>query len=182
MMRAKKSTQVAIGGMASALFLLLMFMTGMIPFATFALPALAGIVLIAVVVEMGRSTALLVYAAVSLLSLFMCPDKEAAMMFIGFFGFYPILKGLLDQIRLRPLRMAAKFCVFNAAIVASYWIIINLFGLTEILEEMGAFGSATLFVTWLMGNAVFVAFDIALGRICWAYEHVLRYRFFRKTR
>lgn len=181
-MKAKKSTQVAIGGMASALCLLLMFMTGMIPFATFALPAMAGIVLIAVVVEMGRSTAMMVYAAVSLLSLFMCPDKEAAMIFIGFFGFYPVIKGLLDRIRPKLLRMICKFATFNGAIVVSYWVIINLFGLDDIMEEMGAFGDMTLLLTWLMGCAVFVMFDIALGRLTWAYTHVLRYRFFRKVR
>ena len=86
-MKIRKSTQVAVGGLSSALCLLLMFMTGMIPFATFALPSLAGILLIVVVVENGIQTATLVYAAVSILSLFMCPDKEAAMMFICFFGF-----------------------------------------------------------------------------------------------
>lgn len=181
-MKARKSTQVAIGGMASALCLLLMFMTGMIPFATFALPAMAGIVLIAVLVEMGRPTAALVYTAVSLLSLFMCPDKEAAMMFIGFFGFYPVVKDLLDRIKPKLLRCIVKFAVFNAAIIASYWVIINLFGLDDIMEEMGAFGSLTLLVTWLMGCAVFVVFDVALGRISWAYKNVLRYRFFKKMR
>ncbi len=181
-MKIKKSSQVAVGGMASALCMLLMFMTGMIPFATFALPALAGIVLIVVVVEMGRSTAAMVYGAVSLLSLFMCPDKEAAMMFIGFFGFYPIVKGLLDRIRFRPLRAISKFAVFNAALVASYWIIINLFGIADIMEEMGAFGEFTLLITWLMGCWIFIMFDIALGRIHWAYENVLRYRFFRRLR
>ena len=41
----KKSTQVALGGLAAALCTLLMFLTGMIPFATYALPAAAGIVL-----------------------------------------------------------------------------------------------------------------------------------------
>lgn len=181
-MKPRKSTQVAIGGMASALCLLLMFMTGMIPFATFALPAVAGIVLIAVLVEMGRPTAALVYAAVSLLSLFMCPDKEAAMMFIGFFGFYPVIKDLLDRIKPKLLCGIAKFAVFNAAIIASYWVIINLFGLDDIMEEMGAFGSFSLLLTWLMGCAVFVVFDIALGRISWAYKNVLRYRFFKKIR
>ena len=181
-MKERKSTRVALGGMASALCLLLMFMTGLIPFGTFALPAMAGIVLIVVVVEMGRSTAALVYAAVSLLSLFMCPDKEAAMMFIGFFGFYPVIKELLDRIRPKILQGLCKFAVFNAAILASYWVIIILFGLDEIMEEMGAFGDLTLFVTWLMGCGVFIMFDIALGRIHWAYKHVLRYRFFRKTR
>ena len=181
-MKMRKSTQVAVGGLSSALCLLLMFMTGMIPFATFALPAMAGILLIAVVVENGYQTATMVYVAVSILSLFMCPDKEAAMMFIGFFGFYPIIKGKLEKIKWKPLQYLVKFAVFNTAIVCSYWVIINLFGLTEILEEMGAFGKYTLLVTLGMGNLVFTTFDFALSRIMYAYVHILRKRIFRRAR
>lgn len=72
----KKSTQVALGGLAAALCTLLMFLTGMIPFATYALPAAAGIVLVAVVVENGASTAALVYGAASILALFVVPDGK----------------------------------------------------------------------------------------------------------
>ena len=61
----KKSTQVAMGGIASALCLLLMILT-IIPIATYTMPALAGMVLIVVVIENGYSTAWMVYAAVGL--------------------------------------------------------------------------------------------------------------------
>ena len=84
---ARKSTQVAIGGVAAALCLILMFCTGLVPFATYALPALSGVVLIAVVAEMGWRTAMVVYAAVALLSVGIVPDREAAMLFIFFFGY-----------------------------------------------------------------------------------------------
>lgn len=67
-----------MGGIASALCLLLMILT-IIPIATYTMPALAGMVLIVVVIENGYSTAWMVYAAVGFLSLFICPDKEAAM-------------------------------------------------------------------------------------------------------
>lgn len=85
-----------MGGIASALCLLLMILT-IIPIATYTMPALAGMVLIVVVIENGYSTAWMVYAAVGFLSLFICPDKEAAMLFVGFFGYYPILKGKLEK-------------------------------------------------------------------------------------
>ena len=39
----KKSEQVALCGVVAALCTLLMFMTGMFPFSTYALPALAGL-------------------------------------------------------------------------------------------------------------------------------------------
>ena len=40
-----KSKQIAAGGIASSLCLLLMFLTGVFPFATSALPAMAGTLL-----------------------------------------------------------------------------------------------------------------------------------------
>ena len=88
----KKSGQVALGGIATGMCIALMFATGMIPFSYYALPALAGLVLIAVREENGLSTALIVFAAVSLLSVFVVPIKEAALLFIAFFGYYPILQ------------------------------------------------------------------------------------------
>ena len=109
----KKSTQVAVGGLASALCLLLMFLTGMIPFTTYALPAMAGIVLIAVVIENGTQTAALVYVSVSLLSLFLSPDKEAALMFLCFFGYYPVIKAKLEQIRPKLLELLAKYGILG---------------------------------------------------------------------
>ena len=51
----KKSGQVALGGIATGMCIALMFATGMIPFSYYALPALAGLVLIAVREENGLS-------------------------------------------------------------------------------------------------------------------------------
>ena len=99
----KKSGQVALGGIATGMCIALMFATGMIPFSYYALPALAGLVLIAVREENGLSTALIVFAAVSLLSVFVVPIKEAALLFIAFFGYYPILQETFAKIRPKVL-------------------------------------------------------------------------------
>ena len=94
----KKSTQVALGGLSSALCLLLMFMTGLIPFSSYIFPALAGIVLISVREENGLKTALLVYAATSLLALLIIPDREAVMMYIMLLGYYPLAKPWIERL------------------------------------------------------------------------------------
>ena len=98
----KKSGQVALGGIATGMCIALMFATGMIPFSYYALPALAGLVLIAVREENGLSTALIVFAAVSLLSVFVVPIKEAALLFIAFLGTIPFCR--------RPLPRSVPRC------------------------------------------------------------------------
>lgn len=169
-----------MGGIASALCLLLMLLT-IIPIATYTMPALAGMVLIVVVIENGYSTAWMVYAAVGFLSLFICPDKEAAMLFVGFFGFYPILKGKLEKIHPRVLEYVVKFLIFNAAMILNYVIIIFLFGIQDVLEEVGPMGQYSVLLLLGLGNIVFFVYDLALSRIIMAYKYVLRKKIFRRV-
>ena len=176
----KKSTQVAVGGLASALCLLLMFLTGMIPFTTYALPAMAGIVLIAVVIENGTQTAALVYVSVSLLSLFLSPDKEAALMFLCFFGYYPVIKAKLEQIRPKLLELLAKYGIFNLAIIATYWVISYVLGLPDILEELGELGKYSIAILLGMGNLVFFLYDRALTNLVTFYVRWFRVKVLRK--
>lgn len=176
----RKSTQVAMGGVTSALCLLLMFMTGLIPFATFALPATAGILLVAIVVENGYQTALLVYGAVSFLSLVIVPDREAALMFIAFFGHYPILKSRLERIPSRLAEGVVKFSVFNLCVVGGYWVAIKILGMGFLLESMGEFGKYSLIVLLAMGNLFFVLYDRALTNIITFYVKVFRVRYLSK--
>ena len=117
----KKSTQVALGGLSSALCLLLMFMTGLIPFSSYIFPALAGIVLISVREENGLKTALLVYAATSLLALLIIPDREAVMMYIMLLGYYPLAKPWIERLA-RPLSILFKLLLFNIVVVAFYYV------------------------------------------------------------
>lgn len=169
-----------MGGIASALCLLLMLLT-IIPIATYTMPALAGMVLIVVVIENGYSTAWMVYAAVGFLSLFICPDKEAAMLFVGFFGFYPILKGKLEKIHPCVLEYVVKFLIFNAAMILNYVIIIFLFGIQDVLEEVGPMGQYSVLLLLGLGNIVFFVYDLALSRIIMAYKYVLRKKIFRRV-
>lgn len=175
-MKMKKSTQVAVGGLASALCLVLMFMTGLIPFSTYALPATAGIVLIAVLEENGPQTALLVYGAVSILSMFIVPDREAALTFVVFFGYYPIIKPWFDRIRSKVLRAGSKLLLYNLVIFLLYSVVIRLFGLGEVLNEMQQMGQTGLIVLAVLANIMLILYDRALTALYIAYVRVFRVR------
>lgn len=176
----KKSTQVALGGICTSLCLFLMFMTCLFPFTEFAFPAMAGIVLVAVVIENGVSTAVLVYAAVSLLSLIIVPVKEASLLFVGFFGYYPIIKAKLEQIRSRVLEYFAKFLLFNVAVICSYLVLIYVLGIQDILEESGPFGKYSILALLVLGNVMFIVYDFAITNLTYVYLHWFRPRILRK--
>lgn len=177
----KKSTKVALGGMVAALSIVLMFLTGILPFLTYAVPCMAGFLLVAVVIECGYQWAFLVYLAVSVLSLLLAPDKQAAMVF-AFIGYYPIVKGLVEQnfASKKLLSWAIKFLVFNLAMLVVYWLLIHVLQIPDVMTEMGSLGRYTGLVTLACGNVVFVVFDIALSRVVDAYVQWFRPRFLRK--
>ncbi|MCI8441881.1 MAG: hypothetical protein HFG27_05030 [Provencibacterium sp.] len=178
----KKSTQVALGGVCASLCLFLIFLTCMFPFTQFAFPALAGIVLIAVIIENGISTAVLVYAAVAILSLIVVPVKEAALMFVGFFGYYPIIKVKLEKLSFRVLEYLCKFTLFNVAVIGSYLVLIYVLGIDDVLEQSGAFGQYSILVLLVMGNIMFFIYDIAVTNITYVYLNWFRPRIMRKMK
>lgn len=176
----RKSTQIALGGMFSALCLILMFLTGIFPFATYVLPALAGAMLVAVVLENGRRTAVLVYVSVALLSVFIVPDREAAMLFIVFFGYYPIIKELLERIPGKPAGYLAKLALFNAAVIAGFLFLTYALGMTELLGEMNSFGKYTAQALLAGGNVLFLMYDYLLTKYTLLYRLWFKPRFLRR--
>ena len=73
------SYRVALGGIVSALCLLTMFLAGIMPALYLVLPMIAGILMMIIAVEVNTKWAFLTYIAVSLLSMFITFDKEAAL-------------------------------------------------------------------------------------------------------
>lgn len=166
----KRSFRVAYGGLIVGLSIVCMFFTGVFPFAEYALPAMAGILLIAMVIEFGFKAALIGYAAVALLSLVVTPNKEAAVLFILFLGYYPIIKGKIEMLRSMAVQWAVKAVLFNLVLVISYFVVVYLLGMTEVMDDF-AFMQGALALLWLAGNAVFVLYDIAVTRLISFYVH-----------
>lgn len=176
----RSSARVALGGISCGLCLLLLFLTGMVPFSEYAMPAMAGVVLIAMVVEFSGRTAAVAYLAIAFLSVFLVPSKEAAAFFIFFFGHYPILKFKLDQVKPKLLGYLVKFLVFNVSVVLAGLVTIHLFGLTELLEDFGSFGRYSVLVLLGLGNVFFIFYDYMVGTLIDAYIHWFRPKILRK--
>lgn len=117
----KTTFKVTISGVLSALSLVFMMLTSLVPLGTFAFPCMAGIVLMVIVVEAGHKWAWGAFICVSLLSLFLAGDKEAVVYYIMFFGYYPIIKGAIEgKIKTRAVQLVLKYAVFNAAVIGAF--------------------------------------------------------------
>lgn len=179
----KNSTQrVAMCGVISALSLVLMLLTSIVPIGTYAFPCFAGILLVAIVVEYKWKWAMLVYAVVSILSLFLASDKEAVVYFIMLFGYYPSLKNIIECKFQRKFGKVAgyifKLLIFNAAAVAAF--LITTFLLAIPAEEYTIFGVYVPWVFLIIGNIFFVIYDYAVSVFVVQYVCRLRDKIFRK--
>ena len=175
----KSVKKIALGGMIAALCIVLMMLTGLLPMAEFALPALAGVLLIMLVVEISPKWAFLVYIAVAILSLLLAPSKDSAVFFTAFLGWYPIAKSKLENIRKPALEWIWKILIFNFSIGVGLVAAIYLFRLNdymEILQDSVWF----LALGWLFLNVVFVIYDIALTRLITAYIKWFRPKYIQK--
>lgn len=169
-----KSGKIALGGLLTALGVVLMLLTGLIPIGTYALPAIAGVLLIVAVIEIGAKWAWMIYAAVAVLSLLFAADKEAALLFVLFFGYYPVLKSFLERISNKVLSWISKFAVFNVAVVACFFLAVNFLQLPE--DSFTVFGIYLPWVFLILGNAVFLIYDIALSGLVATYVEKLHHR------
>lgn len=163
----KSAYKVALGGVVSALALALMFMTGLFPFGTYAFPCFAGILLMAIAIEIGYPLAVSVYVVVSVLSVLFVADKEAATFFVLLFGYYPMIKKLIERIKVKVLQFIVKFIVFNAAVVSAFYIASFVFSIST--ESYTVFG---LYIPWLfliIGNVFFLFYDICIDKLIIVY-------------
>ncbi len=179
-MANKKTYSTALGGMVAALAVVLMFFTGVFPFATYALPALAGLLMVVIVIDFDIKWALSVYAAVSILSLLITPDREAAIMFIAFFGYYPILKSVYEKIKSRIIEWVLKILTFNVAVVGAYYAIVNFFGMPDIMSEIEEMGKYGLWIFLGLANITFLIYDIAITKIITLYLNWFKPKILRK--
>ena len=111
-----------------------MLLTGLFPFADYALPAISGLLTAAVLIELGTKQAIIVYAATSLLAVLLVPSKESAVLYIMLFGYYGVVKSKFEQLKSRTAEWILKFAVFNAAVVTAYFGMIYLLGMSALLD------------------------------------------------
>lgn len=170
------ASKTAIGGMATALSVIALIPTALEIFV-YALPAFAGMITLFCVIELNKRWALGVFAAVSILSLILVPNKEATVLYVAFFGYYPVIKSLLEKFKVRIIEYICKFLIFNTSVIISYSLLVFVFNISadslfgEGMTELMYAGFAVLL------NVMFIVYDLCLTRMYTVYINVWQKKF-----
>ena len=134
-MRAQ-SRRMALCGVLCALAEVFLLLGGLIPAALYACPILAMLSLLPVREECGPRFALVSWAAVAILALLLCPDKELAGVYLAL-GWYPPLQSRFDALRPKLLSLLSKLAAFLLCTGALYAALIWLFQLESVVPGNG---------------------------------------------
>ena len=151
---------MALGGVLAALAVVIMSLGTLIPVATYVCPMACCLLLQLIMKICGHRTAWGWYGAVSILSLLLAPDREAAAVFLAL-GYYPILKTKMDAMK---GKWFWKLLFFNAVTLLTYWLLIHLFGFAQLAAEFSEMGLILTAVMLVIGNATFILLDKLLSR------------------
>ncbi len=173
----QQSRKVALCGVLCGLAVVVLLLGGLFSLAVYCAPLLAMAVLLPVLEEYGPGTAGAAYGAVAILALLLVPDRETALVYV-FFGWYPLLRPRIAALPSLPVRLVCRLGVCGLSMFLLYGVTIRLLGLTAVTEELG--GGWLTAALAVMGCAVFLLLDLALGRLTVLWRRKLRRRFFRK--
>ncbi|SDA18681.1 hypothetical protein SAMN02910447_01491 [Ruminococcus sp. YE71] len=171
---------VALGGVISALVLLLMFMNTVFPMLDYAIPTYAGFLMVVVISEAGSGWAFMTYAACAVLCMLMTPDYQANLLFILFMGYYPILYVYLQRLNSVRIRRLCKVLIFNAAIITYALVFKFLFTSVDLFEGMENFGKWAAPAMLAMANVFFMIYDRLLGSLIQLYTMWFRKKILTK--
>lgn len=185
-MKMSVSAKTALGAMVTALSVVILIPSAVQVFV-YALPAMAGMLTMFAVVEIDKKWAIGSYIATSLIGLLFVANKEAVMYYVAFFGYYPVVKAILESKLPRALEYVLKFLIFNVSIVISGVLLVKVFGmpyndLLGIDGESAFFTKYALPIMLVLGNLVFILYDVALTRMLTAYLYVWQKRFHKIMR
>lgn len=146
----------------SAVFMLMSYF----PYFTYAVPAITGLLTMMLVIEINVKWAFVAYIAASVL-VFIFAEPESKLMYICLFGYYPIVKALIEKINKPVIEWILKLAVFNAAAIMIYSVFAGMFGVS--IDDFSTLGKYGAYIFLGFGNAVFVLYDITVSRLSGTY-------------
>ena len=171
--RTDGARRTALTGVMAALSLVFLYLSAVAPSGRLGLIALAGIIPAGAVVSAGLVAGFCCYGVTGLLGLILLPVKSNVLLYLLFFGLYPMIKCLIERLRKMPPEILLKLVFFNLMLTV-FWC--GLSGL--LLPFLPAVLSSKTWLLYLVGNVVFLIYDFGFTKLiafyCRRIDRVLR--------
>jgi len=168
--KIKGTRALTVSAVLCALGVVLLALGSLLQVLDLTMAALASFLVIFAVIELGGKYPFLIYIVTAVLAMLLVPYKTAALAYLCFAGYYPILKALLEGHLPRVWCWVLKLLIFNAGLALALLLALKLFTAFEITSA---------WYYWLLPvcSVVFVVYDIALTRLIGVYVYKWRSRF-----
>ncbi len=166
-----KSHSVALGGIFLSLSIVTLYFESILPTGKLTLLALSSFYVSFVVLESGIKAGLMFYIASALLSFVLIPSKMDILLYIFFFGCYPLVKYYAETIGKRPLELALKIVFFNIMLALGFFFAKELLFAQLKLDTF----KYPMIVFFAVAQVVFILYD-------YAFSTVIRYYVTRRPR
>lgn len=163
--------RMTISAMCTALGVVILYLGSMVEVMDLTTVFVASFLVVFAIIELGSPWYWLLWLCTSLLSVLWLPNKFCAFEYAFFGGLYPILKYYAEKL---PKKTAyiLKFVIFNALFCLLVGAMIWFFGMEDI--TLPVIGKLTpswyLSIMLLLGNIVFVLYDILLTKLILLYD------------
>lgn len=158
---------LTFGGICGALSLICLFLSTVVNINTYALLALASVFTGVMYIEGGVKYSFLTYLLVAILAFIFPVDRMNFIYYAALFGYYPILKGIIEKINKLSLELILK---------TAFYVIISFAGVFLLSEFMGE--SFSEIFSWqvvaVVGVLALHVYDYCLSLFFSFYERRIR--------
>lgn len=159
-----RSKRLALTALLTGLSLLFLYGASLLPGGRLGLTAVAGLFPAAAVASFGLSAGFLCYAGTAILALLLVTDKGLALLYLLFFGLYPMVKGAVEQLRRPWLEILLKLAFYLSALT------VLLLGFRAVLLAVLPWENTPFWLLYLGGGLVFLAYDFGFSKVICLYE------------
>ncbi len=164
-----KSKNTAFCAMVSALSVVLMLVTTVLPVMMYVLPIVTGVLIMLTAEVTSKKWAVGTFFSTAIISLLLLTEKETALTYLFFFGWYPLIRDYLSKIP-KVLQYVLKLIMFNFSAVAIGVLGVYVFGLSK--DDYTEFGRFTIPILLAMANVVFWLYELMLKKYSFLLKQI----------
>ena len=171
--KMRNSTKLAVSALSAALSVVLLFLGGITMVLAYAVPMFLGLLMIMLKRTFSSASAWITFVATSILAFILVTDKECMMMYVSFFGYYPIVRDTFQKIKSKPLRILAKLVLFNLMMFVCQVVLIKVFGIPFLEDGQGTWFIAVFAV---LMNFLFLIYEKMIDKVTLLYVYKIEKR------